>query len=40
LSVLKVSVKQGDSIDDIITIRLYGPNTEHIIDRFRELQVS
>ncbi|KEH37939.1 putative ethanolamine kinase [Medicago truncatula] len=35
---LKVSVKQGDSIDDIITVRLYGPNTEHIIDRFRELQ--
>ncbi|XP_004488529.1 probable ethanolamine kinase [Cicer arietinum] len=35
---LKVSVKQGNSIDDIITIRLYGPNTEFIIDRHRELQ--
>ncbi|CAK8534371.1 unnamed protein product [Lathyrus sativus] len=35
---LKVSVQQGDSVNAIITIRLYGPNTEHIIDRHRELQ--
>ncbi|WJX67586.1 ethanolamine kinase [Trifolium repens] len=35
---LKVSVKKGDSIHEIITIRLYGPNTEYIIDRHRELQ--
>ncbi|XP_058723038.1 probable ethanolamine kinase [Vicia villosa] len=35
---LKVTVQQGDSVNDIITIRLYGPNTEHIIDRHRELQ--
>ncbi|KAL5098572.1 hypothetical protein RYX36_002899 [Vicia faba] len=35
---LKVSVEQRDSVNAIITIRLYGPNTEHIIDRHRELQ--
>ncbi|OIV98213.1 hypothetical protein TanjilG_18752 [Lupinus angustifolius] len=35
---LKVSVKQENCIDDTITIRLYGPNTEYIIDRHRELQ--
>ncbi|CAL5186779.1 unnamed protein product [Lathyrus oleraceus] len=35
---LKVSIEQGDSVNAIITIRLYGPNTEHIIDRHRELQ--
>ncbi|CAJ2642101.1 unnamed protein product [Trifolium pratense] len=35
---LKVTVKKGDSINEIITIRLYGPNTEYIIDRHRELQ--
>nr|XP_025701696.1 probable ethanolamine kinase isoform X2 [Arachis hypogaea] len=37
---LKVRVKDGNSVDDIITIRLYGPNTEHIIDRHRELQAT
>ncbi|KAL4316257.1 hypothetical protein AHAS_Ahas15G0267000 [Arachis hypogaea] len=37
---LKVRVKDGSSVDDIITIRLYGPNTEHIIDRHRELQAT
>ncbi|KAK7281630.1 hypothetical protein RIF29_09787 [Crotalaria pallida] len=35
---LKVSVKQKSCIGDTITIRLYGPNTEYIIDRHRELQ--
>ncbi|KAK7304179.1 hypothetical protein RJT34_15282 [Clitoria ternatea] len=35
---LKVSVKQDNGVGDIITIRLYGPNTEYIIDRQRELQ--
>ncbi|KAK7354279.1 hypothetical protein VNO80_19738 [Phaseolus coccineus] len=37
---LKVSVKQENCIEEIITIRLYGPNTEHIIDRQRELQAT
>ncbi|XP_027331926.1 probable ethanolamine kinase isoform X2 [Abrus precatorius] len=37
---LKVSVKQDSCIEEIITIRLYGPNTEHIIDRQRELQAT
>ncbi|XP_061374829.1 probable ethanolamine kinase isoform X1 [Gastrolobium bilobum] len=37
---LKVSVKQENCIDDIVTIRLYGPNTEYIIDRQRELQAT
>ncbi|KAF1870591.1 hypothetical protein Lal_00025853 [Lupinus albus] len=35
---LKVSVKEENCIDDTIAIRLYGPNTEYIIDRHRELQ--
>lgn len=39
LSVLKVSVKQENCIEETITVRLYGPNTEYIIDRQRELQV-
>ncbi|XP_052732122.1 probable ethanolamine kinase isoform X3 [Vigna angularis] len=37
---LKVSVKQENCIEEIITIRLYGPNTEYIIDRQRELQAT
>ncbi|KAK1264393.1 hypothetical protein QJS04_geneDACA022935 [Acorus gramineus] len=35
---LKVSIKEYDGNDFLITIRLYGPNTEYVIDRKRELQ--
>ncbi|KAG5035164.1 hypothetical protein AAZX31_04G135600 [Glycine max] len=37
---LKVSVKQENCIEETITVRLYGPNTEYIIDRQRELQAT
>ncbi|KAL5975308.1 hypothetical protein ACLOJK_031987 [Asimina triloba] len=35
---LKVSVKEDNGNDAFITVRLYGPNTEYVIDRKRELQ--
>ncbi|KAF9613208.1 hypothetical protein IFM89_006309 [Coptis chinensis] len=35
---LKVSVKEDDGSDFSLTVRLYGPNTEFVIDRNRELQ--
>lgn len=40
LAVLKVSVSEskGNTVD--MTVRLYGPNTEYVINRERELQVS
>ncbi|XP_057537826.1 probable ethanolamine kinase [Amaranthus tricolor] len=34
---LKVSVKEENGSDVAITVRLYGPNTEYVIDRKREL---
>ncbi|KAF7806371.1 putative ethanolamine kinase [Senna tora] len=37
---LKVSVKVGNCKDVSITIRLYGLNTEHFIDRKKELQAT
>ena len=38
--VLKVSVKEESGNDESVTVRLYGPNTEYVIDRERELQVD
>ncbi|XXG55881.1 hypothetical protein AAC387_Pa03g3440 [Persea americana] len=35
---LKVSVREDNRDDVIITVRLYGPNTEYVIDRKRELK--
>ncbi|GJM98714.1 hypothetical protein PR202_ga15745 [Eleusine coracana subsp. coracana] len=34
---LKVSVKEGDGSESSVTVRLYGPNTDLVIDRKREL---
>ena len=38
-TVLKVSVREKDGSAVSTTVRLYGPNTEYVIDRQRELQV-
>ncbi|RWW28620.1 hypothetical protein GW17_00006891 [Ensete ventricosum] len=38
--VLKVSVREESGDDAILTVRLYGPNTDLVIDRKRELQVG
>ncbi|XP_062199169.1 probable ethanolamine kinase [Phragmites australis] len=35
---LKVSVKEGTDNESSVTVRLYGPNTDLVIDRKRELQ--
>lgn len=35
---LKVSIKGSASENDSVTLRIYGPNTEEVIDRKRELQ--
>ncbi|TYI71363.1 hypothetical protein E1A91_D08G289400v1 [Gossypium mustelinum] len=35
---LKVSVKEESGDNVAVTVRLYGPNTEYVIDRERELQ--
>lgn len=35
---LKVSVKEENSNDVSVTVRLYGPNTDYVINRERELQ--
>ncbi|KAI4990511.1 hypothetical protein ZWY2020_038874 [Hordeum vulgare] len=35
---LKVSVKEGTDSQSSVTVRLYGPNTDLVIDRERELQ--
>ncbi|KAK3436603.1 hypothetical protein EUGRSUZ_C01144 [Eucalyptus grandis] len=37
---LKVSVKEESGNEESITVRLYGPNTEYVIDREREFHVS
>lgn len=39
-TVLKVSVREENGETVTMTVRLYGPNTEYVIDRERELQVS
>jgi len=36
---LKVSVKEDTGNEFSVTVRLYGPNTDLVIDRKRELQV-
>lgn len=36
---LKVSVKEEDGNEVPVTVRLYGPNTDYVINRERELQV-
>nr|CAD1837686.1 unnamed protein product [Ananas comosus var. bracteatus] len=38
--VLKVSVREDSAVDSILNIRLYGPNTDFVIDRKRELKVT
>ncbi|KAK7857440.1 putative ethanolamine kinase [Quercus suber] len=38
VSVLKASVKEESGNDVSVTVRLYGPNTEYVINRERELQ--
>ena len=38
-TVLKVSVKEDNGDESSVTVRLYGPNTDLVIDRKRELQV-
>jgi hypothetical protein len=40
LAVLKVSIKESNGSESSVTVRLYGPNTDLVIDRKRELQVS
>lgn len=40
LAVLKVSVREDDENLALLTVRLFGPNTEFVIDRERELMVS
>ncbi|XP_068652761.1 probable ethanolamine kinase isoform X1 [Aristolochia californica] len=35
---LKVSVREENGDNVLLTVRLYGPNTEYVIDRKRELQ--
>uniref|UniRef100_A0A453KUN4 ethanolamine kinase n=2 Tax=Aegilops tauschii subsp. strangulata TaxID=200361 RepID=A0A453KUN4_AEGTS len=37
---LKVSVKEGSDSESSVTVRLYGPNTDLVIDRERELQLQ
>lgn len=38
-AVLKVSTTEEDGKEVSVTVRLYGPNTEYVINRERELQV-
>lgn len=38
-AVLKVSVKEENGDNVSVTVRLYGPNTDYVINRERELQV-
>ncbi|KAF6152726.1 hypothetical protein GIB67_021386 [Kingdonia uniflora] len=35
---LKLTIREDDGDDVFLTVRLYGPNTEYVIDRKRELQ--
>ena len=39
LSVLKVSVREANGHNVSLTVRLYGPNSDLVIDREREMQV-
>lgn len=39
MAVLKVSVKEDTDREVSVTVRLYGPNTEYVINRERELLV-
>lgn len=39
MAVLKVSVKEATDREVSVTVRLYGPNTEYVINRERELLV-
>ncbi|XP_068652762.1 probable ethanolamine kinase isoform X2 [Aristolochia californica] len=38
IKLLKVSVREENGDNVLLTVRLYGPNTEYVIDRKRELQ--
>ena len=38
--VLKVTVKEESGTSVSVTVRLYGPNTDYVINRDRELQVT
>ena len=38
-AVLKVSVQEENGNNVAVTVRLYGPNTDYVINRERELQV-
>lgn len=39
MAVLKVSVKEDIDKQVSVTVRLYGPNTEYVINREREILV-
>jgi len=39
MAVLKVSVKEDTNKEVSVTVRLYGPNTEYVINREREILV-
>ncbi|CAI0431317.1 unnamed protein product [Linum tenue] len=39
-AVLKMFVKEENGEESVVTVRLYGPNTDYIINRERELQVG
>ena len=39
-AVLKVTVEEENGSNVSITVRLYGPNTDYVINRDRELQVT
>lgn len=39
-AVLKVTVKEESGSYVSVTVRLYGPNTDYVINRDRELQVT
>ena len=39
IAVLKVTVKEETGNGVSVTVRLYGPNTDYVINRERELQV-
>ena len=39
-AVLKVTVKEESGSCVSVTVRLYGPNTDYVINRDRELQVT
>nr|CAD1834486.1 unnamed protein product [Ananas comosus var. bracteatus] len=38
MPLLKVSVREDSAADSVLNIRLYGPNTDFVIDRKRELK--